>query len=94
MFFFIATHPLLFFSSTLLSILIISSFSAFFYAKKYSFSESIWAYSYSVFYTFSLFWITPYAIITAHKKGWLTRGLSEKKIEEYVTLEQYSPLAK
>ncbi|OOV18899.1 glycosyltransferase family 2 protein [Flavobacterium sp. LM4] len=94
MFFFIAIHPLLFFSSTLLSISIISSFSAFFYAKKYSFSESMWAYSYSVFYSFSLFWITPYAIITAHKKGWLTRGLSEKKLEEYVTLEQYSPVAK
>lgn len=94
MFFFIAIHPLLFFSSTLVSIFVISSFSAFFYAKKYSFSEAMWAYSYSVFYSFSLFWITPYAIITAHKKGWLTRGLSEKKIEEYVTLEQYSPLAK
>jgi len=94
MFFFIAIHPLLFFSSTLVSIFVISSFSAFFYAKKYSFSEAMWAYSYSVFYSFSLFWITPYAIITAHKKGWLTRGLSEKKIEEYVTLEQYSTLAK
>lgn len=94
MFFFIAIHPLLFFSSTLLSIFIISSFSAFFYAKKYSFSESMWAYSYSVFYSFSLFWITPYAIITAHKKGWLTRGLSEKKVEEYVNLEQYSSVAK
>jgi hyaluronan synthase len=94
MFFFIATHPLLFFSSTLLSILIISSFSAFFYGKKYGFSEAVWAYSYSVFYTFSLFWITPYAIVTAHKKGWLTRGLSDKKTDEYVALEQYSPLAK
>ncbi|MFB9110813.1 glycosyltransferase [Flavobacterium gyeonganense] len=94
MFFFIAIHPLLFFSSTLVSIFVISSFSAFFYAKKYSFSESMWAYSYSVFYSFSLFWITPYAIITAHKKGWLTRGLSEKKVEEYVNLEQYSSVAK
>ncbi|WP_417940136.1 glycosyltransferase [Flavobacterium sp. RS13.1] len=94
MFFFIAIHPLLFFSSTLVSIFIISSFPAFFYAKKYNFSEAIWAYSYSIFYSFSLFWITPYAIITAHKKGWLTRGLSEKKLEGYVTLEQYSQVAK
>jgi hyaluronan synthase len=94
MFFFIAIHPLLFFSSTLVSIFIISSFSAFFYAKKYSFSESIWAYSYSIFYSFSLFWITPYAIVTAHKKGWLTRGLTEKKVEEYVAIKQYSPVAK
>lgn len=78
MFFFIFTHPLLFLSSTLLGILIVSSFSALFYAKKYSFSESLWAYAYSIFYTFSLFWITPYAIATAGKKGWLTRELSQR----------------
>ncbi|WP_281232389.1 glycosyltransferase [Flavobacterium gelatinilyticum] len=74
MFYFIATHPLLFISSALLGILIVSSFSAFFYAKKYSLGESFWAYSYSVFYTFALFWIAPYSILTAHKRGWLTRG--------------------
>jgi len=76
MLFFIALHPLLFLSSTLLGILIVSSFSVFFYARKYGTADSFWAYSYSVFYTFGLFWIAPYAIITAHKKGWLTRGLS------------------
>jgi len=73
MFFFIATHPVLFLSSTLASILIISSFSVFFYAKRYTLAESFWAYSYSILYTFSLFWITPYAIATANKRGWLTR---------------------
>ncbi|MBF4491017.1 glycosyltransferase family 2 protein [Flavobacterium sp. MR2016-29] len=76
---FIAVHPLLFVSSTLLSILIVSSFSVLFYAKRYSFSDAFWAYSYSIFYTFSLFWITPYAIATANKRGWLTRGLTEAK---------------
>ncbi|WP_026729847.1 glycosyltransferase [Flavobacterium denitrificans] len=76
MLFFIAVHPVLFFSSTLLSILIVSTFSVLFYAKRYSFADAFWAYSYSIFYTFSLFWITPYAIATANKKGWLTRGLS------------------
>ena len=75
MFFFIAIHPLLFLSSTLLGILIVSSFPVLFYAKRYNLSDSLWAYSYSVFYTFSLFWITPYAIVTANKRGWLTRGL-------------------
>lgn len=75
MFVFIAMHPLLFLSSTLLGILIVSSFPVLFYAKRYNFSDSLWAYSYSVFYTFSLFWITPYAIVTANKRGWLTRGL-------------------
>ena len=78
MFFFIFTHPLLFLSSTLFGILIVSSFSALFYAKKYSVSDSLWAYVYSIFYTFSLFWITPYAIATAGKKGWLTRELSQR----------------
>ena len=75
MFVFIAMHPILFLSSTLLSILIVSTFPVLFYAKRYNLADSLWAYSYSVFYTFSLFWITPYAIVTANKRGWLTRGL-------------------
>lgn len=79
MVFLILTHPLLLISSTLLGILILSSFPVLFYARRYSVWESFWAYSYSVFYTFSLFWITPYAIITANKSGWLTRGLSQKE---------------
>lgn len=74
MMFFILLDPVLFISSTLLSILIWSSFPVFFYAKKYKVSESFWAYSYSILYTFGLFWITPYAIATANKRGWLTRG--------------------
>lgn len=76
MLFFIITHPILFLTSTFFGILIFSSFPALFYAKRYSVSESFWAYAYSIFYTFSLFWITPYAIATASKRGWLTRGLS------------------
>jgi hyaluronan synthase len=76
---FLAMHPLMFISSTFFSILILSSLPAFFYAKKYDISESFWAYTYSVFYTFGLFWITPYAIATASRRGWLTRGLPERK---------------
>nr|WP_315238289.1 glycosyltransferase [uncultured Flavobacterium sp.] len=79
MFFLIVTHPLLFLSSTLLGILIVSSFPVLFYAKKYSLGEAFWAYSYSIFYTFTLFWIAPYALVTANKRGWLTRGLAEIK---------------
>lgn len=74
MIYFVAVHPLLFISSALLGILLVSSFSVLFYAKRYSLGEAFWAYSYSVFYTFSLFWIAPYSIITVRKKGWLTRG--------------------
>jgi hyaluronan synthase len=79
MLFFIAIHPVLFLSSTLASILILSSFPVLFYAKRYTLAESFWAYSYSILYTFGLFWITPYAIATASRRGWLTRGLSEKQ---------------
>lgn len=75
----LVTNPVLFISSTLLSILIFSSLPAFFYAKKYNISESFWAYSYSIFYTFGLFWITPYAMATASRRGWLTRELPKKK---------------
>ena len=79
MLFFIVMHPVLFLSSTLFGILIVSSFPMLFYAKRYKLSESFWVYSYSILYTFALFWITPYAIATASKRGWLTRGLAEVK---------------
>lgn len=74
MFYFILSHPLLFLSSTLFGIFIFSSFPALFYAKHYDWSKSFWAFSYSILYTFALFWITPYAIATASRSGWLTRG--------------------
>jgi hyaluronan synthase len=73
---FFATHPLIFLSSSLFGILIFSSIPVTFYAINYNISQALWAYCYSLFYTFSLFWITPYAIITASRRGWLTRELS------------------
>ncbi len=78
MLFFVITNPLLFLSSTLFSILILSTFPVIFYAGRYKLSESFWAYSYSILYTFGLFWITPYAIATANRRGWLTRSLPGK----------------
>ncbi|MDD7886598.1 glycosyltransferase family 2 protein [Flavivirga sp. 57AJ16] len=79
MLFFVITHPILFLSSTFLSILMLSTFSVIFYANRYEIKTSFWAYTYSILYTFGLFWITPYAIATASKRGWLTRGLPEIK---------------
>ncbi|SIQ08491.1 hyaluronan synthase [Maribacter ulvicola] len=75
---FVLTHPLLFLSSTFVSIMVLSTFPVLFYAKRYSISESIWAYSYSILFTFGLFWITPYALATASRSGWLTRELPQK----------------
>lgn len=66
MLFFILTHPILFISSALLSVFMFSSIQVFFYTKRQkSILESVWAYPYSIFYMFTLFWITPYAIATA-----------------------------
>jgi hyaluronan synthase len=76
MLYFLLSHPALFISSTLFSILIVSTFPVLFYAKRYDSKEAFWAYSYSILYTFGLFWITPYAIATAGKSGWLTREIS------------------
>lgn len=76
MMYFVITHPVLFISSTLLSILIMSTFPVLFYSKRYDLKEALWAYSYSILYTFGLFWITPYSIATAGKSGWLTREIA------------------
>jgi hyaluronan synthase len=78
MMYFIVTHTTIFITTSLVSILIFSSIPAFFYAKVHKFSDCFWIYVYSIFYTFTLFWITPYAIATASKRGWLTRGLPQK----------------
>ncbi len=76
MLYFTLSHPVLFFSSTLVSILIMSTFPVLFYAKRYDLKEAFWAYSYSILYTFGLFWVTPYSIATAGKSGWLTREIT------------------
>lgn len=75
LFVFIVTNPLLFLTTSLSGILIFSSIQMVFYANKYNLAEGFLSYVYSVFYMFSLFWITPYAIVTAAKSGWLTREL-------------------
>lgn len=79
MLYFILVHPLLFLGSTLVTILILSTFSFLFFTNRYRSSQGFWAYTYSIMYTFGLFWIAPYAIATANRRGWLTRGLVEKK---------------
>ena len=79
MLFFVLVHPLLFFGSTLVSILILSTFSLLFFTNQHKTYQGFWAYSYSILYTFGLFWITPYEIATAARSGWLTRDLEDKK---------------
>jgi|SRR5699024_5411267 len=77
----IVMYPILILNATLIGVLIFSSIQALFYAKKRGVKNSFWAYPYSLFYAFTLFWITPYAIITAGRGGWLTRELPKPKIK-------------
>jgi hyaluronan synthase len=69
----ITSYPRLFLSSTIISVAIFSIIPALYYCLKHSKRDSIWIFTYNIFYSFTLFWITPYAILTASRRGWLTR---------------------
>lgn len=73
MFYFLFSNPVLYIVSALASAFIFSSFQMLFFSLKYNFKDSLWAYPYSVFYMFALFWIFPFSIITVKNGGWLTR---------------------
>jgi hyaluronan synthase len=96
MFYFMINYPLLFFTTSFVGILAFSSIQVLFYAVRHNAKEALWAYPYSMFYMFSLFWITPYAIATAGRGGWLTRGLDQKEHENerYIFTAQTSEASK
>jgi hyaluronan synthase len=73
----IAAYPRLFLSSTVISVAIFSVIPALFYSIKHNKKNALWIFTYNLFYTFTLFWITPFAIITARKRGWLTREITK-----------------
>lgn len=73
MFYFLLTHPFLYVTSALVATFIFSSIQMIFFTKQYNLLEALWAYPYSVFYLFALFWIFPFSILTVKNGGWLTR---------------------
>jgi hyaluronan synthase len=68
-----ASYPKLFLSSMIVSGVLFSLIPAVYYAATECWRRSLWIFSYNIFYSFALFWITPFAILTARKRGWLTR---------------------
>ena len=62
-----------------------SSVSALFYASRYKTSDALWAYGYGVFHFCALAWITPYALLTMQKTGWLTRDLPQTTHKRHAT---------
>lgn len=73
MFYFLLSHPLIYLLSAVSGIFIFSSIQMLFFTKQYNFREALWAYPYSLFYLFGLFWVFPYSIATVKNGGWLTR---------------------
>ncbi|HMO62608.1 MAG TPA: glycosyltransferase family 2 protein [Ferruginibacter sp.] len=78
----IVAYPRLFLSSTIISIAVFSIIPAVYYGIKHGKRNSVWIFTYNLFYTFALFWITPFAIITAGKRGWLTRDINTSVAEQ------------
>lgn len=78
----VSKYPRLFISSTIISVAVFSIIPAAFFAYKHSFKKSGWIFSYNIFYSFCLFWITPFAIFTAKRRGWLTREAPKPKPTE------------
>lgn len=75
-------QPFLVLSAIFIGLFIFSSLPALFYLLKRDKKDAVWAYSYAIFYTFSLFWIPPYAIATASRSGWLTRNIPSDRLHQ------------
>lgn len=69
-------HPMIFGVKAALGIILASSLSAILYAWKFGSFSSVLAFVYGFFFFTSLVWIKPYAMLTPHKSGWLTRHIT------------------
>jgi hyaluronan synthase len=74
----IVWHPMTFGVNTIIGVIIFSSLAAILYAWKFGRFASLWAFAYGFYFFISLFWIKPYALLTPHKAGWLTRQIESK----------------
>jgi hyaluronan synthase len=72
---FIFIRPQIYLSQLMLGVVVASTAPAVFYAWRKKNSDSLWAYAYGLFWFVGLWWITPWAIITARNGNWLTRQL-------------------
>ena len=69
-------HPEIFGSRAVFGIILGSSLSAALYAWKSGRFSAMLAFLYGFFFFASLSWIKPYALVTPHKSGWLTRQIN------------------
>lgn len=69
-------HPILFGLNMLVGAAISACLPAALYAIRRRSADGIYAYGYAVFWLLGLAWITPYAMSTCNRGGWLTRELT------------------
>lgn len=62
-------------SQLMFGTVIASTAPAVFYAMRRRDSDLLWAYAYGLFWMASLWWITPWSLLTAKNGSWLTREL-------------------
>jgi hyaluronan synthase len=74
---FLLWHPWLFFITTLSGVAIRSLAPGLLYYYRTKSSDALWAYWYGILWVFAFSWVTPYAMFTLYKNGWLTRATSE-----------------
>jgi hyaluronan synthase len=65
-------------SQLMFGTIIASTAPAVFYALRHKDSDLLWAYAYGLFWMASLWWITPWSILTAKNGKWLTRELPQQ----------------
>jgi hyaluronan synthase len=63
----------------LFGLLIGATIPALFYILAYRSSDGLYVYLYTIYWFFSLSWVTPFALLTPHVSGWLTRQNPEPK---------------
>lgn len=68
-------HPATFGVTVILGVIVSSSLAAVMYAWKFGSFSSLWAFAYGFYFFITLIWIRPYALLTPHKSGWLTRQI-------------------
>ena len=72
---FIFLKPQIYLSQLVFWAVVASTIPAVFYTVQRKNSDSLWAYVYGLFWLAGLWWITPWAILTARNGNWLTRQL-------------------
>jgi hyaluronan synthase len=74
---FLLWNPGLFFITTLSGVAVRSLAPGILYYYRTRNSDALWAYWYGILWVFAFSWVTPYAMFTLYKNGWLTRATNE-----------------